>query len=117
VVGLSSTHRQISYRKYSSNNDQNEKQETCKSIDVASTADRNIVQKEAEKQLEYKSIWIEIQRMWNKECSIIPVIYSANRTLTEVVRKNLETTAGKLSIDSIQKRVILGTSHEIWKVL
>jgi predicted Holliday junction resolvase-like endonuclease len=43
----------------------NKKEETCTLIDVAIPADRNVVQKEAEKKLKYKSLCIEIQRMWN----------------------------------------------------
>ena len=34
-------------------------------MDVAIPADRNVVQKEGEKKLKYKSLCIEIQRMWN----------------------------------------------------
>jgi hypothetical protein len=34
-----------------------------KKIDVAIPADRNVVQKEAEKKLKYKSLYIEIQQM------------------------------------------------------
>jgi hypothetical protein len=34
---------------------------------VAIPADRNVAQKEAEKKLKYKSLCIEIQRMWNQE--------------------------------------------------
>jgi hypothetical protein len=44
---------------------------------VAIPADRNVVQKEAEKKLKYKSLCIEIQRMWNLKCTIIPVIIGA----------------------------------------
>ena len=43
----------------------NKKQKTCTLIDVAIPADRNVVQKEAEKKSKYKSLCIEIQRMWN----------------------------------------------------
>jgi hypothetical protein len=43
----------------------NKKEKTCTLIDVAIPADRNVVQKEAEKKLKYKSSCIEIQRMWN----------------------------------------------------
>ena len=38
----------------------NKKEETCTLIDVAIPADRNVVQKEAEKKLKYKSLCIEI---------------------------------------------------------
>jgi hypothetical protein len=43
------------------NNKNKEKTRTL--IDVAIPADRNVVQKEAEKKLKYKSLCIEIQRM------------------------------------------------------
>jgi len=36
-------------------------EKTCTPIDVAIPADRNVVQKEAEKKLKYKSLCIEIQ--------------------------------------------------------
>ena len=63
------------------------KQKTCKPIDVATFADRNIKQNEAEKKLECKSLWTEVKRMWNLKCTIIPVIIRATRILTEVLRK------------------------------
>jgi hypothetical protein len=55
----------------------NKKEKTCTLINVAIPADRNVVQKEAEKKLKYKSLFIEIQRMWNLNCAIIPVIIGA----------------------------------------
>jgi hypothetical protein len=59
---------------------------------VAIPADRNVVQKEAEKKLKYKSLGIEIQQMWNLKCTIIrvPVITGANGIITRSLRKNLE---------------------------
>jgi len=41
----------------------NEKR-TCMLIDVAISADRTLIKKEAEKVLKYKDLTIEIQRMW-----------------------------------------------------
>ena len=41
----------------------NKTEKTCTLIDVAIPADRNVVQKEGEKKLKYKSLCIEIQRM------------------------------------------------------
>ena len=67
--------------------------------------------------IKYKSFCIEIQRMWNLKCTIIPIITGATGIVTRSLRKNLETVAGKHSIHSLQKTAILGTSHIIRKVL
>jgi hypothetical protein len=84
---------------------------------VAIPADRNVVQKEAENKLKYKSLCIEIQRMWNLKYTIIPVINVATGIVMRRLRKNLEAVPGKHSIDSLQKTAVLGTSHTIRKVL
>ena len=84
---------------------------------MAIPADRNVVQKEAEKKLKYKGSCIKIQRMWNLKCTIVPVIIGATGIVTRSLKKNLETAPGKHSIDSLQKTAILGTSHIIRKVL
>ena len=78
---------------------------------------RNAVQKEAEKKLKYKSLCVEIKRMWNLKCTIIPVITGATGIVTRSLRKNLEAVPGRRSIYSLQKTAILGTSHIIRKVL
>jgi len=95
----------------------NKKEKTCTLIDVAIPADRNVVQKEAEKELKYKCLCIEIKRMWNLKCTIVLVITGATGIVTRSLRKNMETVPGKHSIDSLQKTAILGTSHIIRKVL
>jgi len=93
------------------------KDETCTMIDVAIPADRNVVQKEREKKLKYKSLCIEIQRLWNLKFAIVPVIIGATGIVRRSLKKNLETVPGKHSIDSLKKTAILGTSHIIRKVL
>ena len=75
------------------------------------------MQKKAEKKLKYKSLCIEIQRMWNLKCTIIPVVIGATGIVTRRLRKNLEAVPGKQSIYSLQKTAVLGTSHIIRKVL
>jgi len=95
----------------------NQKEKTCTLVDVAIPADKNVVQKEEEKKLKYKSLCIEIQRMWNLNCTIIPVITGATGIVTRNLKKNLETVPVKHSIDSLQKTAIFGTSHIIRKVL
>lgn len=95
----------------------NKQKKTCILIDVSVPSDRNVVQKEAEKKLKYKNLSIEIQRMWNMKCFVIPVIIGATGTVTRGLRKYLELIPGKHSIDSLQKTAILGTSHILRKVL
>ena len=90
----------------------NKKEKTCTLIDVAIPADRNVAQKEEEKKLKYKSLCIEIQRMWSLKCTI-----GATGIVTRSLRKNLEAVPGKHSIDSLQKTPTLGTSNLIRKVL
>jgi hypothetical protein len=84
---------------------------------VAIPSDRNVVRKEAEKKSKYKSLCIEIQRMWNLKCTIITVIIGATGIVTRSLRKNLEAAPGKHSIVSLQKTAILGTIHIARKVL
>jgi hypothetical protein len=67
----------------------NKNEKTCTLIDVAIPADRNVMQNEAEKKLKYKSLGIEIQRMWNQKCTIIPVIIGATGIVTKSLRVNL----------------------------
>jgi len=43
-------------------------------IDVAIPGDRKAINKETEKILKYQNLIIEIQRMWNVEAKVIPVI-------------------------------------------
>jgi hypothetical protein len=95
----------------------NKKEKTCTPIDVAIPADRNVVQKEAEKKLKYKCLSIGIQRMWSLKCTIIPVVTGATGIVTKGLRKNLEAVPGKHSIDSLQQTAVLGTAHIIRKVL
>jgi hypothetical protein len=90
---------------------------TCMLMYVAIPTDRNVVQKEVEKKLKYKSLCIEIQQMWYLKCKIVPVIIGATRVVTKGLRQNLEAVPGKHLIDSLQKTAILGTSHIIQKVL
>ena len=74
----------------------------CTLIDVAIPADRNVVQKEAEKKLQYKSLGIEIERMWNLKCTIVPVTIGATGIVTRSLKKNLQAIPGTHSTDSLR---------------
>jgi hypothetical protein len=64
-----------------------------------------------------KKISIEIRRMWNMKCFVIPVITGATGIVNKGLKKYLGTIPGKYSIDSLQKTAVLGTSHIIKKML
>jgi hypothetical protein len=57
------------------------------------------------KKLKYKSLYIDIQQMWNLKCKIIPVITGATVIVTRRLRKNLEAIPGNHSIESIQRQL------------
>jgi hypothetical protein len=67
-------------------------------IDVAIPADRNAMQKEAEKKVNCKTLCMEIHRIWNMKCMIIPELIGAIGTETEGL--HLEATLGKYLLDN-----------------
>jgi hypothetical protein len=85
--------------------------------DVAIPSDKNVIQKEAEKKLQYKNLSIEIQTMWNMKCFIIPVIIGATGIVSKSLQKYLETIPVQHSKLPTKKTAMLGTSHIIRKVL
>jgi hypothetical protein len=51
-------------------------------MDVAIPSDRNVIQKEYENKFK-KNLSIEIQRIWNMKCFVIPVIIGATGIVTK----------------------------------
>jgi hypothetical protein len=88
----------------------------CLLIDVAIPSDRNVIQKEFEKKLKYKKYRNSVNVEHEMFC-VIPVIIGAAEIVTKGLKKYPETIPGKLSIDSLQKTAVLGTSHITRKVL
>jgi len=86
-------------------------------IDVAFSGDRNVIKKEAEKNLKYKNLTIEVQRMWNVKTKVISVIIGATGTISKSFRKYVSNIPGNLEVKELQKTAILGTAHILRKVL
>jgi len=95
-------------RRDSSSSSSNKKK-VCVLIDVAIPVDRNVMQKEAEKNLKYKSLSIDVQQMWNMQHMNIPVITGATGIVIKGLKKNLEAMPGKHLTDALQKTAVLGT--------
>ena len=90
---------------------------TCILIDVAISGDSNVIKKEAEKNLKYKDLTIEIQRMWNVKTTVIPVIIGATGTISKSLRKYVGNIPGNYEVRELQKTATLGTAHILRKVL
>jgi hypothetical protein len=90
---------------------------TCMLIDVAIPGARNVIKKEAEKILKYGDLIIEIERMWNVETKVTPVIIGATGTISKPFSKYLSSVPGKHDIKELQKTAILCTAHILRKVL
>jgi hypothetical protein len=86
-------------------------------IDAAIPGDRNVIKKEAEKILKYKDLTIEIQRMWNVETRVIPVLIGATETISKSLIKYASDIPGNHDVKELQKTAILGTAQILRKVL
>jgi hypothetical protein len=64
------------------------------------------VKKTAEQILKYKELTTEIQRMWDLKTKAIPVIISANGTISKSLTKYLRNITGKHEIKEQQKTAI-----------
>jgi len=57
-------------------------------INVAIPSDKNIIQEGVEKKIQYKNLSIEIRRMWNMKCFVIPVITGATGIVTKGLKES-----------------------------
>jgi 3-deoxy-D-manno-octulosonic acid (KDO) 8-phosphate synthase len=74
-------------------------------IDVAMPSDKNVIQKEAGKKLKYKTLSIDILRMWNMKRFVIPVIIGDTGIVSKSLQKYLETIPGQHSTDFLPKKM------------
>ena len=76
-----------------------------------------MIKKETEKILKYKDLTTEIQRMWNVNTEVIPVIIGATGAISKSFRKYTSNIPGKHEVKELQQTAILGTAHILRKVL
>jgi len=86
-------------------------------IDVAIPGDKNVIKQEAENNLKYRDLIIEIQRMWKMKTKVIPVIIGATRTISKSLTQYLSNILGKHEIKELQRTAVLATFHVLREVL
>lgn len=90
---------------------------SCLLIDVAVPCDQNVVTKEAEKRLKYKSLEIEISRMWGVKAQVVPIVIGALGFVPQNLSKNLSKLPGNSKDWEVQEIALFGTAHILRKVL
>jgi len=93
------------------------KQVTCMLIDVESSEDITVINKEAEKILKHKDLIIETKSMWNVKAKVISVKTGATGTISVSVRQYLSNIPGKNEVKELRTTAMLGTAHKLREVL
>ena len=70
-----------------------------------------MIEKVAEKMLQYKYLTIEIERVCNVKTKVIPVSIEATGTFSQYFIKYLNNIPGKHEIKILKTTVTLGTAH------
>ena len=87
-------------------------------IDVAIPGDARIVQKEQEKIEKYQHLKVEVERLWERKATVVPVVIGALGAVPKGLTKHLKTLGiDKISPAQLQKAALLGTAHILRKYL
>ena len=87
-------------------------------IDVAIPGDSRIELKEQEKLTKYQDLKIEVERLWEKKATVVPVVVGALGAVPKQLQYHLKTLGLDLITPSqIQKAALLGTAHILRKYL
>ena len=74
--------------------------------------------KELEKISKYQDLKIEIERLWGKQATVVPVVIRSLGAIPRDLRKHLRTIGlESISPSQLQKTVLLGTAHILRKYL
>jgi len=94
-----------------------EKRETLL-IDVAIPGDLRVKEKEMEKIEKYQDLRIELEKLWNTKCKVVPIVVGCLGSVYKVeywLRDHL--SLGAKTCTDVQTTALLGTAHILRKVL
>ena len=96
----------------------NKEAATISLIDVAVPADKHISAKEEEKLMKYQDLRIELERLWKKKTTMIPIVIGALGSVTTRFKYFLELLdISSLNVYLLQKTALLGIATTLRKVL
>ena len=86
-------------------------------IDVSCPSDSNVKSKENEKITKYSGLRVELAKMWNSECIVIPVVIGGLGTISYNCANYLKMIPADLSIAMCLKITLLGSEKIMRSVL
>ena len=95
----------------------NKKKRTCKIVDFAVPADPTIKLKECETKDNYLDLARELEKLWNKQVTIIPIIIGAFGTVTKGLLKGLKDLEVGGQVETIQTTTLLRTARILRRIL
>ena len=85
---------------------------------MAILGDGRIEEKELEKISKYQDLKTEIERLWEKHATVVPVVIGSLGVIPRDLRKHLRTIGlESISPSQLHKVVLLGTAHILRKFL
>ena len=87
--------------------DKNEKKTYI--IDVSCPSDVNVTSKENEKLTKYSGLRVELAKMWNCECTVVPIVIGGLGALSDKFLHYLGMIPAEISADLCQKITVLGS--------
>ncbi|KAI5743322.1 hypothetical protein M8J77_016833 [Diaphorina citri] len=84
---------------------------------VSVRCDANLISKEAEKKLKYRTLAIEVSKMWNLKTIIVPVIIGALGTIPKTFDENIKKLEGDISLHKIQDIALCGSAQILRKTI
>ena len=98
-------------------NNQQQKMKICKIVDFAVLAHNRIKLKECEKRDKYFDLARELEKLWNINVTIIPIVIGAFGTLTKGLLKGQEDLEVGGQVETIQTTALLKTARILRRVL
>ena len=86
-------------------------------IDVACPADLNVSKKENEKSSKYNGLKVELARLWEMDCKVIPIVVGALGTISSSMCSLVEEVPGSPSHVACQKITLVGSQKILRSVL
>ena len=93
------------------------KNKKCYIIDVSCPNDINVSEKEQEKVSKYSGLRVELGRMWNCDCVVIPIVVGGLGVVSNCFLKYMEMVPAKISAAMCIKIALLGSEKILRRFL